>query len=93
MGANPIGIINMPLKIGNVSYKVSVSYRMFRWTKEAMICYLNGCNCSNCYLIPQLETLNNETCRMKQYIIALIAKKGIPPELKDYTKKVIEDEN
>ena len=47
------------------------------WTYIAKECYKRGCNCFECNLIPQLESLYK--CRIKDYVMAYI-KMGFDPE-------------
>lgn len=49
-----------------------------KWTVEAVLCYLKKCNCSRCYIAKFCETLNSQTCRMKNVVIALVRKFGVP---------------
>lgn len=40
------------------------------WTKLAKDCYKRGCNCHNCNLIPQLDSLHQ--CQVKYYVMGYI---------------------
>lgn len=47
------------------------------WTNIAKECYKRGCNCRNCNLVPQLESLIE--CKIKDYVMAYI-KLGYYPQ-------------
>ena len=54
------------------------------WTETAIQCYKSKFPCETCKLRYRLETLN--PCRMKEAVMQLIRKFGLPEELKERTE-------
>ncbi len=50
------------------------------WTPSAIDCYLIGCNCSKCNLYKVYFSHSLFSCRMKEVVIELVRKNGIPEE-------------
>ena len=46
-----------------------------RWTKSAIECYQNGCQCNKCILVP--ADFRNK-CKMKLVVIELVKTLGKP---------------
>lgn len=68
----------------NYRYNVACSEtNANKWTNTAIDCYKIGCNCSKC-LIYNIY-FKNETfkCKMKDTVIELVRKNGIPNECED----------
>lgn len=56
---------------------------LLHWTKLAIQCYKSGCNCSQCNVIKNLETVNVYNCAMKASVLKLIKKFGLPKDKKE----------
>lgn len=50
------------------------------WTKLAKECYKQGCNCSNCNLIPKDELDSLKQCQVKYYVMGYIQLGYYPKE-------------
>ncbi len=61
--------------------KCSFEYRIRRWTKSAMECYLRGCICEGCPIYENYCKLGGWTCQMKAAVLATVQKFGIPQNL------------
>jgi hypothetical protein len=63
----------------NYKCNVSCSETLSKeWTRQAIDCYLTGCNCSKCTLYKVFFSKRNYKCMMKGTVIELIRKKGAP---------------
>lgn len=63
-------------------YNVSCSEGASKnWTPTAVECYQIGCTCSNCNLYKIYFLKNNTQCRMKETVIELVRRFGIPKEV------------
>lgn len=56
-----------------------------KWTYIAKECYKRGCNCRNCDLIPQLDSLVK--CEIKDYVMAYIKLGYYPQDDEDEEEK------
>ena len=64
-----------------MGYKYNVSSRETlskHWTPTAIDCYLLGCSCQKCYLFKQYFFNKNYKCKMKDIVIELVRKFGVP---------------
>lgn len=61
----------------NVSCSETISKK---WTQSASDCYLIGCNCSRCSLYKIYFAGSIFKCKMKETVIELVRKYGIPPQ-------------
>ena len=62
-------------------YNVSCSETNSKnWTPTAVDCYLLGCACSKCYLNKVYFIKSGVRCRMKETVIELVRRLGIPQE-------------
>ena len=48
------------------------------WTRSAIECYELGCNCSKCNIYKIYFANSLFKCKMKETVIELVRKKGIP---------------
>lgn len=65
----------------NYRYNVSCSETITdNWTPTAIDCYHLGCICSKCYLYKIYFAPQGTKCRMKDSVIELVRKLGIPQE-------------
>lgn len=53
----------------------------YRWTRSAIECYLRGCKCSGCQY-EEIFGTSVYKCRMKEAVISLVRKYGMPTESK-----------
>jgi len=49
-----------------------------KWTQTAIDCYELGCTCSKCNLYKIFFSKNNCKCKMKETVIELVRRLGIP---------------
>lgn len=49
-----------------------------KWTESAKKCYFNGCNCANCCIVKECESITPSNCRMKSVVLELVKKFGKP---------------
>ncbi len=69
----------------NYRYNVSCSETITKtWTQTAIDCYKLGCKCSKCNLYKIYFAPNRGKCRMKETVIELVRKFGIPQEGGEY---------
>lgn len=62
-------------------YNVSCSETTSKnWTQSAIDCYQLGCSCSKCNLYKIYFYPSNIRCRMKETVIELVRRLGIPKE-------------
>ena len=62
-------------------YNVSCSEATSKnWTPTAIDCYLLGCSCSKCNLYKIYFFKSGIRCRMKDTVIELVRRLGIPKE-------------
>ncbi len=62
-------------------YNVSCSETLSKnWTPTAIDCYKLGCRCSKCNLYKIYFFRTNNTCKMKETVIELVRKQGVPKE-------------
>lgn len=62
-------------------YNVSCSNTVSKnWTPTAIDCYRLGCVCSKCNLYKIYFAQSNYKCRMKETVIELVRRCGIPKE-------------
>lgn len=60
------------------------------WTSAAIDCYMLGCSCYKCNLNKIYFLNSNFKCKMKETVIELVRRYGIPDEIKnEYGKKKI----
>ena len=60
-------------------YNVSCSETMSKnWTPAAIDCYSIGCRCSKCNLYKIYFSNSGFKCRMKDTVIELVRKLGVP---------------
>ena len=60
-------------------YNVSCSETISKnWTQTAVDCYSIGCNCSKCNLNKIYFSQSTFKCKMKETVIELVRKIGIP---------------
>lgn len=45
------------------------------WTKSSYECYINGCKCSTCHVVPDFF---KSECHMKQAVFDLVKNYGVP---------------
>ena len=63
----------------NYKYNVSCSETVSKnWTPTAIDCYSIGCCCSKCNLYWIYFSKTNGKCRMKETVIELVRKLGVP---------------
>lgn len=68
----------------NMRYKYNVSCSETvskNWTRTAFDCYLIGCTCHKCNLNKIYFLENDFKCKMKDTVIELVRKHGIPKEV------------
>ncbi len=62
-------------------YNVSCSETLSKnWTPTAIDCYNLGCRCSKCNLYKNYFFNTSNKCRMKETVIELVRKIGVPKE-------------
>ncbi|MBQ7127220.1 hypothetical protein IJO12_09045 [bacterium] len=60
-------------------YNVSCSETLSsKWTETAIDCYLIGCVCNKCFLYKIYFEPYGSKCRMKDSVIELVRKNGVP---------------
>jgi len=60
-------------------YNVSCSETLAEnWTPTAVDCYKIGCQCSKCNLYKIYFSDGNKKCKMKETVIELVRKIGVP---------------
>lgn len=65
-------------------YNVACSETISKnWTPTAIECYQGGCTCSRCYLYKLYFSGSDVKCKMKDTVIELVRRLGIPKEI-DY---------
>ena len=63
-------------------YNVSCSEAVSKnWTPTAIVCYLIGCSWTKCNLYKIYFSKNKFRCRMKETVIELVRRLGIPKEV------------
>ena len=63
-------------------YNVSCSEAVSKnWTPSAIDCYLIGCSCSKCNLNKIYFAKSQIRCRMKETVIELVRRLGVPKEV------------
>ena len=50
------------------------------WTPTAVECYQLGCRCSKCIINNVYFAESSFKCKMKETVIELVRKYGVPPE-------------
>ena len=71
-------------------YNVSCSKTTSKiWTHSAVDCYNIGCNCSKCNLYKIYFSKSIYKCRMKETVIELVRKLGIPQQDGGHNEKFI----
>lgn len=71
----------------NYRYNVSCSETMSKnWTPSAVDCYKIGCVCSKCNLYKIYFYNSSTKCRMKDTVIELVRKLGVPEEEYSYER-------
>jgi len=50
----------------------------YNWTPAAIDCYQLGCSCYKCYLNKIYFSKSNIKCHMKDSVIELVRKYGVP---------------
>ena len=48
------------------------------WTQSAVDCFSIGCSCSRCFLYSVYFSKRDYKCRMKESVIELVRKFGVP---------------
>ena len=67
-----------------MSYRYNVSCcdtSSRNWTPTAIDCYSIGCQCSKCFLFKIYFKNSDAKCMMKQNVIELVRKYGVPKEV------------
>jgi hypothetical protein len=59
---------------------VTPSSNILTWTNAAITCYKLGCNCSECHILENCESISPKTCFMKSVVLGLVRKYGKPGE-------------
>ena len=63
------------LPVGVKRQKNKISRGITPWTKSSYECYLNGCRCSTCQIVPEFFKAE---CHMKQAVFELVKNYGVP---------------
>ncbi len=76
----------------NYKYNVSCSETTTKnWTPTAIDCYRIGCSCFKCNLYKIYFSNTNMKCRMKETVIELVRRFGVPEETEyDNTQQTID---
>lgn len=54
-----------------------------QWTRTAVDCYKLGCICSKCTLYEVFFSKKKFKCKMKETVIELVRKLGVPKDMKN----------